>query len=109
MRNSFVAVPAISITPSLAAISRRATEACVSAKQGSGTRRKRSLVIAKGAHLRAVDRPGAATDAAAAVLSVAADTAMCLLAARFAVTCKRTWLSLAWRSSRSLDAGGAAG
>jgi hypothetical protein len=34
----------------------------------------------KGAHPRAVDRPGAATDAAAAVLPVAADTAMCLLA-----------------------------
>jgi hypothetical protein len=67
-------------------------------RQGSGTTSSFSQ-LAKGAHLRAVDRPGAVTDAAAAPLSVAPDTAMCLLAVRSAVTCKRTWLSLAWRSS----------
>ena len=33
--------------------------------------------LAKAAHPGVVDRPGAVTDAAAALLSVAADTAMC--------------------------------
>ncbi len=95
--NPLVVTPRIAIELGTIAIVSRRPEpsSATTAKLGVSAQEASALLVAKGAHLGGRRRSGAPTGATAALLPPLQDLPMCLLDARFAVTCKRTWLSLA--------------